>query len=106
MLPVKTATIRLPYFKQGDDLAHFLRHHAPPQALLLHASLLDGAAAQLRNVADLIGDANVEFYADNHYIGLSGPDDLIDRLVAAGLAEVEPNDEEDDDHGGEDAARA
>ncbi len=49
---------------------------------------MDAAAEQLRAISKVIADHPVEVQADTHYIELSGPDTVIDQLVAEELATI------------------
>jgi hypothetical protein len=86
-IQLKWADIRLPYFKQGDDLHWFLKDNPPKKALLLDAEMLEFAAKQLRRISKIISNRSVSFQADTHHIGVSGPAKVIDNLIALKLAE-------------------
>lgn len=95
----KFAHICLPYFKQGDDLAQFLEGEKSDyiKALRSHSELLHYSAWMLDEIADRIkksGYKNIEIEAGTHFIGISGPEDLINKLVAEELAQFEEEDEE------------
>jgi hypothetical protein len=93
---VKYADIHLPYFKQGDDLAHHLSQCATvEEALEAHAQQLEFAAEILRNVKQMVAGQNVRFDADTHMIHVSGPDAIIDALIDAKYGS-RPFDEEDE----------
>jgi hypothetical protein len=104
---MKTAEIRLPYFKQGDDLQHHLSQCATvEEALEAHAENLEQAAQILRKVKAAIAGQDVSFNADTHLIQVCGPDALIESLIAAELAYAPDEDEEydeDDPDGSEEA---
>lgn len=79
----------LPYFKQGDDLAHCLDvTNTPTEAMNKHAEMLRVAAEVLENVGALIYGHEVKVDADTHLIGLSLSKDLSQTLVDAKLAHV------------------
>ncbi len=84
----RDATIHLPYYKQGDDLGHFLSNsETVNEALRSHADMLVGAAEMLRQIAEVIGTEDVDIDADTHMIYIAGPKKVIDSLKRAGLAE-------------------
>lgn len=94
----KTVIIVLPYYKQGSDLGHFLDQcSSNKEALESHASTLEAAARQLRDIGELIADTEVEFCADTHHISVSGPEDLMDKLVEMDLAEYDQWEEIDEE---------
>ncbi|KYF68697.1 hypothetical protein [Sorangium cellulosum] len=95
---MKWAELHLPYFKQGDDLAHWLRKTRQPVAALeAHAEQLDWSAARLRQVKEAIVGQKVQIDADTHVICISGPDGLIDGMVRSGLLEFTSDDDADDE---------
>lgn len=95
---MKWAELHLPYFKQGDDLAHWLKKtRNPVKALEAHAEQLDEAAALLRRVKDAIAGEQVKIDADAHMIGISGSDKLIDSMVNSELLELMPEDDLDEE---------
>ncbi|QDV69022.1 hypothetical protein Poly24_27360 [Rosistilla carotiformis] len=84
---MKYADIHLPYFKQGDDLGHHLKHCATVEdALEAHAQQLDYAAEILRKVRSMIAGQGVTLEADTHMIMASGPDEIIEALIDAKYA--------------------
>ena len=101
---MKQAIIDLPYFKQGDDLRNFLKPETSnEQALENHAQMLDEAATILRSVKNYIaGRDDVEFDAYTHRISILAPDELIDQLVADGLANIEEFDDDEEEFDDED----
>jgi hypothetical protein len=95
---MKYADLHLPYFKQGDDLDHFVRTCATPrEALEAHARMLECAAAVLRKVKDIAAGHEIKIEADVHFIRVEGPDDVIDALIAAELVEKSIFDDEEED---------
>jgi hypothetical protein len=87
----KTCEIHLPYFKQGDDLGHFLRTVGDvQQALEQDALMLEDSAVILRKVKDVLAKfpGKVEIKADTHMIFVDGDGEAIDALVAAEVAEI------------------
>ncbi len=94
---MKNAEIHLSYFKQGTDLSGHLEHAGNvPAGLESHAESLEAAAKQLRAIQTVVTGQPVEIYADTHYIAINGPDAVIDRLLAEGLAEPHECDDEED----------
>ena len=91
----KTAELRLPIFKQGDDLGHCLAEHdAVRDALLAYAGMLNEArdmVVSLAEHADHIGITQ----ADTHFIAVEGPAKLVDELIERGLLSPEYEDDED-----------
>jgi len=93
--------IHLPYFKQGDDLGWCLEKtdNNVIDALEMHMSVLEGAIMQLREIKNIIkesGKDGFELEADTHYIGLSGPTDVLEKLVKAEVVELDMFEEEED----------
>ncbi len=91
------AELHLPIFKQGDDLGHFLQSMDNVSALKAYAETLESAAEILRTVAERIKDQEVEINADTHFIGLTGPDELISQLIKDNLLEKSADEEFDED---------
>lgn len=97
-LHMKYATIYLPYFKQGDDLAAHLESTAnAAEVLEAHAAQMDDAASQLRAIKSIVAGEPVTIDTDTHHIGIEAEDATVDRLVAAGLAKIEDFDSEEDE---------
>lgn len=95
---MKTAEIHLPYYKQGDDLRYHLDNSESFEAALkAHAEQLEAAAAVLREVRERVDGEDITLNADTHWIGIEGPDDLIDSLIASGLAHHDPFEDEYED---------
>jgi hypothetical protein len=98
---MKTAEIYLGYFKRGDDLGYHLQHADNLlEALERHAEQMQDVAGHLRAIRKELGDwrnlSAVDIEADTHVIQISGPDELIDHLVAKELAQVDPDNELED----------
>lgn len=110
---MKRAEINLPYFKQGDDFAHYLEESGgnAKQALEAHAQLLTAATEQLISVLRVLRSHSespeepIEIAGDVHWIRISGPDLVIDDLIAQGLVWHDPevHDPEEEDEGYVDA---
>lgn len=102
---VKTATIWLGYFKQGDDMNHCLTETENNiiKAFETHAELMLSVADHLKGVAKCLGKVSpgnlkeIEVFADTHHIGISGPASIIDELVTLELATIEDYGDEDED---------
>lgn len=104
-----TAQIRLPYFKQGDDMQSCLAHDKSGKvdvksSILAHIDLLKAATQQLKDIHEsLPDDGEYTLHADTHYIGLTGPENVINNLVNKELASIEEDwDEKSDDNSSED----
>ncbi len=86
---MKSAEIQLTYFKRGTDMGFCLENTSTANAALdMHVDLLTENISILNGVKELIGDTPVEITADTHWIGINGPDELIDALIKAGYAEA------------------
>jgi len=102
----KFVEIWLPMFKQGDDLAHHLEHSSSPaEAFEGHAAQMVVVSNQLRAIAAAIRETEtnstglVDVEAGTHFIGLTGPNHLISRLLKEELAhESEWEDDEEDEY--------
>jgi DNA-binding protein YbaB len=93
---MKSAEIHLPYFKTGDDLSHHLASTASPaEAFEAHASQMDAAAEQLRAIKKVLADQPVEIEAGTHFIAVTGPDSVIDQLIAEKLATAREDEDEE-----------
>ena len=91
------ATIWMGYFKQGDDLHEHLSEPTPEAAFRSYAERLKAAAAHAEAVAEVLkGKEDIEIDANVHHIGISGPSEVIEELVAKKLAEKDECDGEDD----------
>lgn len=93
---MKHATIHLLYFKQGDNLAGHLKSTANvAEALEAHAAQMDAAADRLRAIKGIVGEEPVTIHAGTLFIDITAADAIVERLVAAGLAEIEESEEDD-----------
>lgn len=93
---MKSADIQLPYFKQGDDLAHHLSKSSNvEEALEAHAQQLEYAAELLRKIKEMVAGQGVAIEADTHMIQISGPDEIIDALIDAKYGSRQWEEEED-----------
>jgi hypothetical protein len=89
---MKTVELPLLFYKSGDDMAHHLDNTpSVVDALEAFAGQMDSAAECLRSIKDTVAGHPVTIDADCHFIAIEGPDEVLDKLVAAGLAE-EPED--------------
>ena len=95
---MKSALFFLGYFKQGDDMANFLKQSGGDVAAALqrHAEAMDEAARLLRALHEAIAGHDVTIEADTHVIEVHGPAPLIDRLIAAGVLDDHDFDEDED----------
>lgn len=92
------AEMHLPIYKQGDDLHHCLGVTKDNyEALMLYSATLEEAAKQCREVAEAIKDKEVTFDACTHWIGVDGPDDLIQLLIDRELLNEDPFADEEDE---------
>jgi hypothetical protein len=90
---MRTVTLSLPYYKQGDDLYHYLKKtESKEDALELHAQFMDVAAKQLRAVKEVVAGKNVEFEADTHMIIITGDDKVLDELIRLELVQDDIDD--------------
>jgi hypothetical protein len=95
---MKRAELHLPYFKQGDDLAHHLSQtKSVEEALEAHAAQLDFAASILRKVREMVSNQGVSIEADTHYISIEGPDEVIEALIDSKHATKVFDDEHEDE---------
>jgi len=78
----------LPYYKQGDDLAHCLEGATPYEALLKHADMMNDTKNILLQIAEVIKEDNIEIEADTHHIGLTVSEAIANLLVEKELAYV------------------
>jgi hypothetical protein len=94
---MRSAEIHLPYFKQGDDLGHFLENSDNiGVALMAHAEMLKEASNILVSVKYIVDGHNVKVDADTHMIFIEGPDEVIQRLIDGGYASPSDFEGEDD----------
>jgi hypothetical protein len=99
--------IHLPYFKQGDDLGWCLEKtdNNVLDALDMHMKMLESTIMQLKEIKNIIresGKDGFELEADTHYIGLSGPTDVLEKLVKAEVVELDMFDDDEEDWDDED----
>jgi hypothetical protein len=107
---MKSGELRLPYYKQGDDLSQILgdeldRDNLDPNELCValdtHAEMLRASAYQLKMASKIIdahcGAGNYHIQADTHTITLAGPDQPIEELLQAELLMPEPFEDEDEE---------
>jgi hypothetical protein len=79
------AELKLPIFKQGDDLAQHLQDKKDTRAAMLaYAERMKTAASILEKLAEH-GDRVAIEEADTHFILVSGPASLIRQLIDKGL---------------------
>jgi hypothetical protein len=86
-----TYEIRLPYFKQGDDLSHYIdAADSLSDALKAHSEMLQSSASTLRDLATTVQGKDVSIDACTHFISLYTEDEeLISILNSADYARKE-----------------
>lgn len=83
-----TYELRLPVYKQGDDLAFQLKERKTNKQALQHqAALYRTATLMLEAVAAFPGVNKLKFNADCHVIWVTGPKKILERLAADGYLE-------------------
>lgn len=94
---MKCVEIGLPYWKQGDDLRLYLEdcNNDVDAALELHAKSMSQASEILSKIREIVSGHEVSVYACTHSIEMEAADEVIDRLVAAGLADIREYEDED-----------
>lgn len=114
-MATKYYDFHLSYFKQGDDLSaarnaviaapensSLTTRELDSKAMLLHAEILETAAAQLKYMAGLIIEHGIQIEnTGTHHIGLSMDDSLGNRLCAEDIVTYYDEDT-DDQYAGED----
>lgn len=97
---MKSYNIHLPYFKQGDDLAHYLDEYKNNiEALRAHSLALAYGARQLNEIADILSEfpsADVVFSTGAHMISIEAPNKVINKLLKKELIKEEDWDEEEE----------
>ncbi len=96
----KSYELHLPVFKQGDDLSHSIQETKSLQeAFEKQAECYKLASDICLKISETIKnhEENINVVADTHYIGISGPTDILEKLVEDGTLDEEENDEDDDD---------
>ena len=94
----RSVVIHLPYFKQGNDLRMCLDDTENlADALEAHAEQMDAAAKQLRAIKKIVAGQPVEVNAGTHHIGITGPEAVLEQLLAEELAEKDDLDDLEDD---------
>jgi len=92
-METKSATIRLNYFKKGDDLSYHLKKTGNPvKAFLAHAGQIREVADHLKKVAKVLSKVpkdKINVYADTHHIGIEPPSKVIDLINKQNLAELD-----------------
>lgn len=87
---MKSYEVWLPYFKQGSDLyRHIESSETLEKGLRSHALAMKAAEEQLSGIADIVKDySSAHIDADTHMIRISGPQEMLDRLLAEDLINV------------------
>jgi hypothetical protein len=90
--------IYLPYHKQGCDLAHCIQQSASVESAFdLHIQILLDAVDKLISIRSVIAcTEGIEIVADNHFISIRGPEEVMSELHAKGLVERADNKDDDD----------
>ncbi len=95
-------TLHVPYFKQGDDLAHHLEKNKENvlDSLEDYWIQISSAAQTIHKTREIIKkhekslkDVNID--AQTHMIWIDGPNKIIDELIKEGLGEEDICDCED-----------
>jgi len=86
----KIYELHLPYFKQGDDLGHFVEKcDSHSEALMSHSEMLNYTADILKRLADFAAAGKISIIqADTHYISLSCEEELGKVLFEEGILNV------------------
>lgn len=98
----KYAEIRLPYFKQGDDLDACTVKNADgsvnaKETLDNHIKLLEATIEILKGINQNIPPVNnVSLEGNTHHIGITGDDRIINALIEKELAYEDPFPEDED----------
>ena len=79
--------IDFPYYKGGDDWAHYLKKNDrdAKKALLMWADSLEQGAANFRKIVDMVGDHPAEGQGGAHFAGLEVPATVAAALKTAYL---------------------
>lgn len=104
-MPKRTtsASIWLPYFKQGDDLDGCIKKDENGKtnaklSLQNHINLLQCAIEKLQNIMNEIPeDQDVDFDADTHHISIKANEKIIKNLIDKELVEEESDYDYDED---------
>lgn len=91
--------VLLPYFKQGDDLSHFLSQYSKQDAFKQHSIMLKAASEFLNQFSDCITE-DMEIHADTHWISINCEESVgrhLLELFPDFLSEVVWDDYEEDD---------
>ena len=87
--------IRLGYYKQGDDMACYLKDTKSPEAAFRsHSENMRSVAEHLDKIASMIKGHKVKVEADTHMIGIYCDQNLADALIKAELADKNPMEDE------------
>lgn len=91
--------VLLPYFKQGDDLSHFLSAYCKQEAFKQHARMLKATGEFLEQLSECVTE-DMEIHADTHWISINCEENVgrhLLELFPDFLSEVVWDDEEDND---------
>lgn len=97
----RTAEIRLPYFKQGDDMHNCLvieNNKINARASIEnHINLLRAAIDKLDKIKNMLPEnSDFQISADTHCIEITGDKNIIERLEANGLVNIEEDLDDDE----------
>lgn len=82
----KTYTLYLPYFKQGDDLAHYLENtKTVSEAFAAHADCMQDASRILERLAKVAKSIDMSIEGCTHSISITGEETDMEPLVTEGL---------------------
>lgn len=95
---MKTVEINLPYFKQGDDLRNALEYECGDnkKGLKTHANNLMCATEILLELFEIV-DQSCEINTGTHYFSISGPNEIIDRIIDKELGQEFICEEDEDE---------
>jgi hypothetical protein len=91
--------LRLPVFKQGDDLAHCIdTTKTLADALVAQAANYEIAAAMCRRLASVAAEDGVSsIFADTHVIYVEGVEERLRSLVLENVLTVDEDAEDEDE---------
>lgn len=102
----KYAVVHLGYFKQGDDLGHWVEKlDTDVEALEAHAGQMRSVAEHLDKLTGVFKEYDGKIRicdAGTHHISIVGDEKIIDDLVAKDLANEDPFEEEEEEEEDED----
>lgn len=95
---MKTYTLQLPYFKQGDDLNNYLEEtdNNIAEAFELHSAQLESAADTLSMLAHIASENEMEIDADTHFISITCTDKVAELIRSEDIEIQEVTEDEDE----------